>query len=285
MKALKGHLLKLILMKTSIITFIILACSVSTFAQLTLDTIYANDQKNVALFFSNPIRQGITGADHFIFTYNREKEQYFGLLQAKSGSESNLLTVTSDGKVYSYILRYANKLEKLNYFISDLESIGNEKTGSSHIDQLKMGATTFDSATKNTGASDYPKLCAQLLRNTGTFDQIKYNNGVSVRMTKSIYHANEVYVVFEISNDSQIDFDINTLNLYKVNGIKKRKASYQELTLSPIFRFNMPKIVRKGAIAQFVYVYSKFTLGNHEKLLVKLDELNGNRNVVFRSKK
>lgn len=27
-----------------------------------LDTIYANDQKNVALFFPEPIRQGITGS-------------------------------------------------------------------------------------------------------------------------------------------------------------------------------------------------------------------------------
>lgn len=54
-----------------------------------LDTIYANDTKNVALFFPEPIRQGITGSENFVFTYNREKEQYFGLLQAKPGKESN----------------------------------------------------------------------------------------------------------------------------------------------------------------------------------------------------
>ena len=50
-----------------------------------LDTIYANDTKNVALFFPEPIRQGITGSENFVFTYNRENEQYFGLLQAKPG--------------------------------------------------------------------------------------------------------------------------------------------------------------------------------------------------------
>ena len=95
-------------------------------AQQSLDTIYANDKKNVALFFPNPIRQGITGTSHFVFTYNREKEQYFGLLQSKPGTESNLLTITSDGKVYSYILKYSDKLPELNYFINENESIGSE---------------------------------------------------------------------------------------------------------------------------------------------------------------
>ena len=106
-------------MKTNI-TLLILICSISIFAQKPLDTIYANDQKNVALFFPNPIRQGITGANHFVFTYNREKEQYFGLLQAKPGMESNLLTVTNDGKVYSYILKYKKELPKLNLPLTPL---------------------------------------------------------------------------------------------------------------------------------------------------------------------
>ena len=66
-----------------ILLILSLALSISIYAQRPLDTIYANDRKNVALFFPSPIRQGITGASHFVFTYNREKEQYFGLLQAK----------------------------------------------------------------------------------------------------------------------------------------------------------------------------------------------------------
>ena len=50
----------------------------SMIAQMHIDTIYANEKKNVALFFPNPIRQAITGTSHFVFNYNREKEQYFG---------------------------------------------------------------------------------------------------------------------------------------------------------------------------------------------------------------
>lgn len=60
-----------------------------------LDTIYANDQKNVALFFPDPIRQGITGSENFVFTYNREHQQHLGLLQATPGNESNLLVISN----------------------------------------------------------------------------------------------------------------------------------------------------------------------------------------------
>ena len=120
-----------------IITFLLLTlcCSVKGQDIKTLDTIYANDQKNIALFFPSPIRQGITGSNNFVFTYNREKEQYFGLLQAKPGVISNLLTVTNDGQVYAYILKYADTLSKLNYFISEGESIGNEKPKIKTIDK------------------------------------------------------------------------------------------------------------------------------------------------------
>jgi len=113
-------------MKTYIIAIMVF-CTNHLFAQQPLDTIYANDTKNVALFFPEPIRQGITGSDNFVFTYNREKEQYFGLLQAKPGEESNLLVINRNGSIFSYIVRYKKQLSKLNYFIPLSNSIGNEK--------------------------------------------------------------------------------------------------------------------------------------------------------------
>jgi len=259
---------------------------VSTYAQaqniVEVDTIYANEQKTVSMFFPNPIRQGITGSSNYAFSYNRNKEQYFGLLQATPGEESNLLVVTGDGEVYSYLLRYSQKLEKLNYFIADSESIGNERTGSANLPKLKIKRPTPKGILDTTKNIEYSKLCSQFLRNTRPLDQIKYKDGVSIRMTKSIYYINDVYILFEISNHSQIDFEINSLSLYKVNGNKRRKASYQELPLSPTYQFKIPQVVIKGQQVQFVCVYPKFTLGARENLMVKLDELNGSRDVVVK---
>jgi len=116
-------------MKNSLILSIILvAFSLSRInAQVELDTIYANDVKNVALFFPEPIQQGITGSDNFVLTYNREKEQTFALLQATPGKESNLLVITNSGAIFSYIVKYSKELQNLNYFIKKSGSIGNVK--------------------------------------------------------------------------------------------------------------------------------------------------------------
>jgi len=245
------------------------------------DTVYANEQMTVSLFFPHPIRQGITGSTDYAFSFNRERAQYFGLLQATPGEESNLLVVTQDGSVYSYLLRYSQKLEKLNYFIDVSDRIGHERTGPSIVPQGNLFLADSDTVPINDKALDYPKLCAQLLRNPRPFEQIKYRDGVTIRMTKSIYHRNEVYVVFEIENASQIDFEINSLDLYKVNGNNRRKASYQELLLTPVYQFQIPKVVLKDQTVKFVSVYPKFTLGKNERLMVKLEELNGDRDVVI----
>ena len=249
-----------------------------------IDTIFANEQKTVSLFFPDPIRQGVTGSSNYAFSFNRERAQFFGLLQANPGAESNLLVITENGSVYSYLLRYSQKLEMLNYFIDVSDRIGHERTGPSIVPQENLSTADSDTIPINNKALDYPKLCAQLLRNPRPFDQIKYKDGVTIRMTKSIYYLNEVYIVFEIENDSQINFEFNTLNLYKVNGNNKRKASYQELLLSPIYKFKMPQVAPKGKQVQFVCVYPKFTLGKGEKILMKLEELNGSRDVLIKRK-
>ena len=266
----------------SLLGLLIFMASVEAQNVKVTDTIFANEHMTVSLFFPHPIRQGITGSTDYAFSFNRERAQYFGLLQATPGEESNLLVVTQDGSVYSYLLRYSQKLVKLNYFIDISDRIGYERTGPSMVPQVKLSLADSDTSAIPDKDLDYPKLCAQLLRNPRPFDQIKYRDGV--RMAKSIYYLNEVYVVFEVENASQIDFEINSLALYKVNGNNRRKASYQELPLPAIYRFKVPQVVSKGEQVQFVCVYPKFTLGAREKLMVKLEELNGDRDLVLHLK-
>ena len=265
-------------MKTYIL-IIALICSKSIFAQMTLDTIYANDKKNVALFFPNPIRQGITGADHFVFTYNREKEQYFGLLQATPGTESNLLTITKAGQVYSYILKYADKLPKLNYFISENESIGNERP--KKINQKPVVKRINEYANRITY---FQKFSEYLLNSKPERVATKRKKGMRLCLQKMVYNTSEVYLVIEVQNSSEIDFEVDYLNIYRTNGNKKRKASYQRLQQEVIYKHKMPSIIRDKQSKRFVYVLPKFVLGNNEKLQIELQELNGSRNVTLRTK-
>nr|WP_292960828.1 DUF4138 domain-containing protein [Muricauda sp. UBA7809] len=243
-------------------------------AQEMLDTIYANERTNVAMFFPRPIRQGIVGAPNFVFTYNREKEQHFGLLQAGPGKESNLLVVTIDGRVYSYILKYQEQLSRLNHFVARSESIGTERPMGP---KQKRVSGQCDSITGH--GRDVERFCDQLLRSKNEPLATKRKRGVKLQLQNLVYNDNVTHLVMEVSNTSKIDFEVDYLNVYRVNGNKGRKASYQKLEMVPIYKYKMPSKIMNGSSKRFVYVLPKFVLGDNEELEIELKELNGNRRI------
>ena len=89
----------------------------------------------------------------------------------------------------------------------------------------------------------------------------------------------EVYVQFEVKNNSRVRFDFGELELFKISGKKGRNASYQELGLLPLYRHNIPKKIGHGQTARFVYVLPKFHLDKGEKIMANLSELNTTRTV------
>lgn len=268
-------------MKIYIILLFIITNANNINAQQPLDTIYANDKMNVALFFPEPIRQGITGADHFVFTYNREKQQYFGLLQATPGQESNLLAVTKNGKVYSYILKYKDNLTRLNYFLTPSASIGNEgQTGEGEKQNIPL---EIEKPIKNTN-HNYEKFSNHLLESKFNSVKVKRKAGVKLQLQKIAYQDDKVYMVINIKNNSYIDFEVDYLGIYLVNGNKKRKASYQRLLMKPIYRHDMPTIIKANQSKQFVCVLPKFVVGDHQHLELELKELKGSRKVILKTR-
>jgi len=242
-----------------------------------LDTIYANDTKNVALFFPEPIRQGITGSDNFVFTYNREKEQYFGLLQAQPGPESNLLVVNKNGSVFSYIIRYRKQLSKLHYFIPLSNSIGNEKP-------IKVDSILAESSEElvENRTYYYQKFCSYLLYRNQRIGRIKKRNeGVVLSVEHIVFDKEELYFVIQIKNNSTLDYDLNFLNLSIETRQKGKKKSLQRLYQEPIYRHNLPSKIVESETIRFIYVVPKFSLSNDRRVILELNEKDGERNIEF----
>ena len=263
---------------------LILIVSVSTFtkvnAQAThvLDTIYANDTKNVALFFPEPIRQGITGSDNFVFSYNREKEQYFGLLQAKPGKESNLLVVNRNDAIFSYIVRYKKQLSKLNYFIPLSNSIGNEKPIVADSIQVVTSEKNIDNRTYY-----YQKFCSYLLNRNQRIGRIKKRTqGIVLTVENVVFDKEELYFVIQIENNSTLDYDLNFLNLSIETRQKGKRKSLQRLYQEPIYKHNLPSKIKENEMARFVYVMSKFSLSDDRRAILELNEKDGERNIEMK---
>ncbi|MBJ7880704.1 DUF4138 domain-containing protein [Gelidibacter salicanalis] len=263
-----------------ICTFVSQLCSAqdSMQASQVLDTIYANDTKNVALFFPEPIRQGITGAENFVFTYNREKEQYFGLLQAKPGKESNLLIVNKDGSVFSYIIGYKEKLSKLNYFIPISSSIGNEKPKVKDSIPVETTEKSVDY-----GTYYYEKFCRYLLDRKQRIGRIKkQNEGIVLSVENIVFDKSALYFVIQVENNSTLDYDLNFLNLSVETRQKGKKKSLQRLYQEPLFKYNLPTKIVENETVRFVYVMPKFSLSNDRRAILELNEKDGERNIELK---
>lgn len=252
-----------------------------------LDTIFANEDMNMALFFPSEIKQGIVGNGNFVFTYNREKGQTLGLLKAVPGKDSNLLVITEDGSVYSYIIRYAQELEYPNRFIDMDERIGTEKRGvDQHVPPTgPSNERGLDSlATISKVGENFQKSCEALLQLPERKNFRKKSQGLSLAVKNRYPMEDEVYVQFEVMNDSGVPFDFGKLELYGISGKKGRRASYQELEMLPLYRHDVPTVILHGQMARFIYVFPKFHLDRGERLHAELSEEGTTRRVGLRFK-
>lgn len=250
-----------------------------------LDTIYANEKMNTALFFPEKIRQGIVGNSNFIFTFNREDGQTLGLLKASKGEDSNLLVITTDGNIYSYIISYAEKLDVLNHFIGLSERIGNEKRDKHSVTKTPVSVerqlVVRKEITPETKGSELSDNCQKLLQLPERKNITKRKRGLSLGIKNMVYEKDLVYLQMEIKNTSGIDFEVDALELFKVNGNQNKKSSYQELQIKPLHIQDLPEIVKNGAVGRFIYVLPKFTFSDNEKLMIRLLESKGSRSLTL----
>ncbi len=260
-----------------LIAFVFVSAFAKAQQREILDTIYANDQKNVALFFPNPIRQGITGSENFVFTYNREQEQYFGLLQAQPGNESNLLIINNNGSIFSYIVKYKEELSKLNYFIPLTSSIGNEKPMDDQLTTTKKQEPRFDKS------KYYGRFCSYLLQRKERIGRLKKrNSGIILTVENIVFDKEELYFVIKIENRSSLDYDLNFLNLSIETRKKGKKKSLQSLYQEPNFTYKLPDKIKENESKTLVYVLPKFSISNERSVVLELNETNGERNIKLK---
>lgn len=253
-----------------------------------LDTIYANEHKNVALFFPEPIRQGITGAEDFVFTYNREQYQHLGLLQATPGKESNLLVISTRGSIFSYILKYSERLDKLNYFISESGKIGNENPEFNEEHEEDIALVSVPKAEEVLADKEpyYQNFSSYIFRSKRKIGNIQTRKeNVLLSVENIVFHRDELYFVFKIDNRSSIDYDLSLLDISVETRKKGKKKSMQKLVQEPVYKYRMPEKVAKGKVSRFVYVLPKFSIAEDKVVVIDLKEQNGERDIKLNIKK
>ncbi|BDU27670.1 DUF4138 domain-containing protein [Flavobacterium sp. GSB-24] len=269
--------------------------------------IYCTSNKNTNLFFSSAIKSGIVGNSNFTFGYSSNGDSKIGILKATPGAESNLLVITSNGNIYSFIVRYKAEISMLNYFVKDNMAIGNESgsvvfedgTGqqltkgeekvsnaepepkSKIVESIKVN--NYESTTVAPSSNDSNKL--QSTANKEIEKPVFYNriygskNKVTIKLKNISYVDNELYFTLVLSNESTLDYDINYLNFYIISRNKNRNTVAQTIPYEALYIHNNPTKILAKEETEVVFVYKKFTINENKILLVELTEDNGERTV------
>lgn len=134
--------------------------------------------------------------------------------------------------------------------------------------------------------SDYEKTAEKLLKQKGW---INNRNSYLVRgvegFVKGVYSGNgKIFVMLEVSNRSNINYDIQNIS-FITSPIKKKGVDFdtEEKIFLPIWS-NQPEFIGKKAKQKLVFVFDKFTIGENKTLNAVIDENEGERNLKLEIK-
>lgn len=190
------------------------------------------------------------------------------ILQVKAGRENfpetNLTIVTSDGKLYSFILNYSNNPSLLNISFSQ---------GSNSEQAIQPGSNEAEIQ------SNAEKIAGEKRKLHGIRDS-KYAMAFRVN---GIYIKDEVvFYQLEIKNHSNINYDIDMLRFYIKDDQKLKHTAIQETELQPLFIYGDTSVIKGHTKNLLVVALPKFTIADQKSLIIELMEKNGGRHLHLR---
>lgn len=200
------------------------------------------------------------------------------VLQLKSAKrlrfpETNLTVLTADGKLYHFIVNYAENPEHLNLQVTD--DIGNNSARAPIVFTSSINEAQVKHSAQAVMKENGPWI---------NFNQQRKNKiGLSL---EGIYiDDNVIFYHLQVSNRSNIGYDIDMLRFYIDDKQNLKRTATQEITLKPLYVYNDgPDTINGNSTTHFVYALERFTIPEAKRLVIEMFERNGGRHLQLRIK-
>jgi len=170
------------------------------------------------------------------------------VLQVKAAKENfietNMTVITADGKLYSFIVRYAIEPSQLNI-------------------QLDSTANIFERISRQK-----------------KFMHIRNENCDMILRLKGLYIEKDIfYYQLELENISNVSYDIDMLRFFIKDKKQSRRTASQELDQVPLFVFGNTQLIAGMSKQTIVVALPKFTIPDKKHFYIQVMEKNGGRNL------
>jgi len=221
--------------------------------------------KTTSIVFPYPIKSIDKGSADVLVQKAKGVENIVLVKAAKQYFiQTNLTAVTSDGRLYVFVLNYNDECPDL--------SINAENATAASRDVL------FTLENENQKITE---KCASLAlskkKKTSGIKKSKYQ--IRLEVSGIFIHQDVLYLRVVFENKSKINYDIDQLRFFIRDQKKSKRTASQEIELQPLYATSSSSVIPYKSEIIKVYALEKFTIPENKYLTIQMIEKNGGRHL------
>jgi conjugative transposon TraN protein len=241
--------------------------------------LFVSDQKTTHLVFPFPVTYVDLGSSGIIAAKATGAENIVRVKAAKvQFSETNMTVLTSDGKLYSFLVNYARDPKVLSLNLAANTGGGRaERPAASSSPERPSGAAILSNSPIAQGNLD--EYSQQVLSKKKSVANESANQ-LTLKAGQVGYREETLFFPLHMTNKSNVTYDIDFIKFYIQDKQVAKRTAEQAIELQPIYVYNSTnkKIESKNTVDQ-VFIFKKFTIPDKKQLVVELYEKGGGRNI------
>ena len=200
--------------------------------------------------------------------------------QNKNFVETNLTVLTADGGLYSFITNYQKDPEILNINIGN--NLRTDVRASSALQINHFLKSHFLSSSLNKSEAEILNNLQKATRGRGFIKNVGVHNLKMTALLRGIYSEDEIlYLTLDITNDTDIDYEIDFIKLYIKDKELIKKMTVQEEELVIINKYPNDIVIEADVMHRFSIATALRTLSEDKIMEVEVYEKNGGRHLRF----
>jgi conjugative transposon TraN protein len=198
--------------------------------------------------------QKAKGLENILFI--KAAKQYF--------FQTNLTVVTSDGRLYVFVLNYDEDCPDLNIKAENAVAASKDVLFSLENDNQKK-------------IEQLASLALSKKRKTSGLKKSKFQ--ISLEVSGIFIHQDILYLRVVFENKSKINYDIDQFRFFIRDQRKSKRTASQEIEILPLYSSSSSEVIPDKSEIIRVYALEKFTIPENKFLTLQLIEKNGGRHL------
>ncbi|MEO6177435.1 MAG: conjugative transposon protein TraN [Flavobacterium circumlabens] len=178
--------------------------------------------------------------------------------------QTNLTVVTSDGKLYVFVLNYDDSCPDLNFKAENAVAASRDVLFSLENENQKR--------TEQCAWSAYSKK-----KKISGLKKSKYQ--IKLEVNGIFIQQNVLYLRVVFENKSKINYDIDQFRFFIRDKRKSKRTASQEIELEPLYATSSSSVIPYKSEIIKVYALEKFTIPENKYLTIQMIEKNGGRHL------